>query len=188
MIEMIKDYLSGIMNKYKFKQQSTLYEINEIINGTYEINNAQINKSLEVNGQAILGKEVLVKKTIVINGSLIAKHVTFEADLIANGTATLVDSKVKENAVFSGNISAKNSIFTNSINLLASKSEFDHCQIDNLTVQALPYKNIVHKIRLTNGTIITGDILFQSGIGNVYVDATSIIKGHIVGGILIKSN
>lgn len=48
------------MNKYKFKQQSIPYEMNEVINGTYEINNTEINKSLEVNGQAILGEGVLV--------------------------------------------------------------------------------------------------------------------------------
>lgn len=186
MIEMIQDYLSSMMNKYKFTQQSTPHEINEVINGLYKINNAEINKSIKVNGQAILGEEVLVKEKIIINGSLIAKHVNFESDLVANGTATLVDSKVKGNAVFSGNVSAKNSIFTNSINLLASKSEFNHCQIDNLTVQALSYKNSVQKIWLADGTTISGDILFQSGIGKVYIDATSTIKGRIIGGIIIN--
>lgn len=185
MIEMIQDYLSAMMNKYKFTQQSTPHEINEIINGSYNINHAVIDRCIKVNGQAILGEEVLVKEKIVINGSLIAKHVIFESDLEANGTASLADSKVKGNAIFSGTLSAKNSIFTNSINLLASKSEFDHCQIDDLTVQALPFKNSVQKIWLTNGTTVTGDILFQSGIGKVYIDATSATQGHIIGGILI---
>lgn len=32
MIEMIQGYLSSLMNKYKFTQQSTPYEINEFIN------------------------------------------------------------------------------------------------------------------------------------------------------------
>jgi hypothetical protein len=186
MIEMIQDYLSTLMNKYKFTQQSTPQEINEIINGSYRIKHAVIDKSITVNGQAILGEEVLVKEKMVINGSLISKHVNFESDLEANGTASLVDSKNKGNAFFSGNLSAKNSIFTNSINLLANKSEFDHCQIDSLMVQAIPIKNSKQKILLTNGTTIAGDILFQSGIGKVYVDATSIVKGHIVGGVLVK--
>lgn len=182
MIEMIQDYLSALKKKYTATQQPTC----KIINGSYQINNEQINNRIEVNGQAILGAGVLVKEKIVINGTLIAKHVNFESDLIANGTATLVDSNVGGNAVFSGSLSAQNSIFTNAINLLTSTSEFDHCQIDTLTVQVLSYKNTVQKIYLTNGTIITDDILFQSGIGEVYVDSTSIIKGRVVGGVLIE--
>lgn len=185
MIEMMQGYLSTLMNKYKFTQQSTSHEINEIINGSYKINHVVVDRSIKVNGQAILGEGVLVKQKIVINGSLVSKHVTFESDLEANGTASLIDSKVTGNAVFSGTVSAKNSMFTNSIHLLANKSEFDHCQIDNLTIQALPIKNSVQKIWLTNGTTLTGDILFQSGVGKVYVDATSVIKGHVIGGIVI---
>lgn len=184
MIEMIQDYLSSMMNKYKFTQQSTGYEINEIINGSYKINNGVINKSIKVNGQAILGEDVIVKEKMVINGSLTSKHVNFESDLVANGTATLVDSNVKGNAVFSGILGAKNSIFTNSINLLTSKSDFNRCQINSLTVQSLP-RNIVQKIKLTNGTTVTGDIIFQSGIGEVYVDKTSATQGKIIGGIFI---
>lgn len=185
MIKMIQTYLSTLMSKYQFTQASTPHEMNEIINGSYNINHAVIDRSIKVNGQAILGEEVLVNEKIVINGSLISKHVNFESALEVNGTATLFNSSVKGNAVFSGNLSAKNSIFTHSIHLLANQSEFDHCQIDNLTVQALPFKNNAQEISLTHGTTLTGDIVFQSGIGKVYVDATSIIKGRIVGGVII---
>lgn len=185
MIKKIQVYLSAMMNKYKFTRQSIPHEINEIINGSYHINHAVIDRGIKVNGQAILGEDVLVKEHIVINGSLTAKKVDFESNLDANGTASLTDSTVKGNAFFSGTLSTKNSTFTNSINLLTSKSEFNHCQINGLTVQALPFINGVQKIWLANRTTVTGDILFQSGIGKVYIDTTSAVQGHIIGGSLI---
>lgn len=185
MIEVIHDYLSSLMKKYNFTQQSRIEEINEVINGSYKISNTVISNKIKINGQAILGEDVSVKEKIVINGSLISTKADFNSDLVVNGSASLVDTKVKGHSFFSGNLVAKNSVFSNTINLLVSKSEFEHCQVNTLTIQALPV-NIVQRIKLSNATTVTGNILFQSGMGEIYVDATSVIQGNIEGGTLIK--
>lgn len=186
MIKMIQNHLKTMMNQYKPTQSVPRHDVNEVVNGSYSIKDAVIAKRLLVNGQAILGDGVLVKEKLVINGSLISKQVEFESGLEVSGATSIEGSRIKDKAVFSGTLDAKNACFGSLVELLASKSEFDNCQMDTLKIQALPFISSVQKIWLKNGTTITGDILFESGTGKVYVDASSAINGCLIGGTLIQ--
>src|SRR5688572_25649362 len=69
-----------------------------VINGSYSESNNVITEKLKINGAAVLGEKTVIKETIIVNGSLKANGVTFESELISNGSATLENSWLKENA------------------------------------------------------------------------------------------
>lgn len=186
MIKLMKNYLSKILEKYQSEEAVNSGDINETINGSYRIKKTTVPQRITINGEAILD-EVIIQEKIVINGSLIAKNVLFESDLVVNGTISITDSNIKGHAFLRGALQSANSVFLNPVQILGDKLNFEQCQINNIIVQQLPYGGIVQKIQLTNRTIVNGDIIFQAGIGKVYIDTTSAIQGNIIGGELIHS-
>lgn len=94
---------------------------------------------------------------------------------------------MRREAFLRGVLQSSNSVFLNTIHLLGNESNFEQCQIANIIVQQLPYKEIVQKIQLTNKTIVSEDIIFQAGMGKVYIDSTFAIQGNIIGGELVHS-
>lgn len=185
MIKLINHYLSKILTKYPFVEPGNSSDADETINGSYRVKKTTVPQSITINGEAILEDEVIIQEKIIINGSLMAKNVLFESDLVVNGTISIVDSNIKGQAFLRGVLQSANSKFLNPIQLLGDTSNFEQCQINNILVQQLPYGKIVQKIQLTNRTTVSGDIIFQAGMGKVYIDATSVIQGNIIGGELI---
>ncbi|MBA2651636.1 MAG: hypothetical protein H0U73_05145 [Tatlockia sp.] len=186
MIEIIADYIQNILTTSAYVKKDEMNNYDEIINGSYSVINTQINKNLCINGQAILDKDVIVQKNMTVNGRLVSQDVNFESDLTVNGTAFLNGTKIAGNAKFRGNLNAKNSELLNPIEILSDKSAFDNCKTKNLIIKELPSKKIVQHVKLINNTEIAGDIIFNSGNGEVYCDATSRIYGQIIGGTLIS--
>lgn len=187
MIKLINNYFSKVLTKYQCIRPKHSNDINEIINGTYRVKKTIVPQSITINGEAILEDEVIIKEQIIINGSLIAKNVLFESDLVASGTISVSDSNITGAAFLRGVLQSSNSIFLNTVHLLVRESNFEQCEIDNIIVEELFFEKIVQKIKLTKGTIVSGDIIFQAGMGRVYIDATSAIQGNIVGGELVHS-
>jgi hypothetical protein len=187
MIELISNFLSEHFAKHQMVKTDKSESTNQIINGAYIVKNTTVPQGLTINGKASLSDDVIFKEKIIINGSLKARDVTFESDLTSNGTTFISDSKIKGYAFLRGAIQSKNSVFMKIIKILGDDANFENCQMDGLIVQKLPNNKIVYKIRLTNSTV-AGDIVFESGMGKVFVDASSTIQGKIIGGELIKEN
>ncbi|KTC87837.1 hypothetical protein [Legionella drozanskii] len=185
MIEMITDYFQNIMKVKEYVKKDDMNNYDEVINGSYNVKNTQISRNLCINGQAILNKDVIVQNNMTVNGRLITQDVSFESDLTVNGTTTLNGTKLAGNAKFRGNLDAKDSELLNPIEILSDKSVFDNCKTKNLIIKELPSKNIVQRVKLINNTVIAGDIIFNSGNGEVYCDKSVKIHGKIIGGRLI---
>ena len=153
-----------------------------VINGSYKVSNIVITEKLKINGEAILGENTIVKDTMVVNGKLEAKGVTFEAELFSNGTTTLSKSWLNNNTHLSGTITTNNCHFLKNLSLLAQKSTYTNCNFSNVTVQKIPSVKTAPTIRLENGSIMSGDLTFEAGNGEAYLDSSSQIKGTVHGG------
>ena len=182
MIAFIKNYLKT------FSFSGVDAAIDEIINGSYILKNTVINRTIKINGEAILGGDLIIQKNIIINGALNAKEVSFESGLEVNGNTSLCTSSISDNSIFSGTLEAKKSLFKKETRLLVSRACFDACQFDNIVIQSLPGKKVVQTIHLSNKTKVKANIEFQSGRGEVYIDDTSAIDGCVVGGQVKPKN
>lgn len=185
MIKKINHYLSELLAKYQFSKPGNSNDNHETFNGSYRVRKTVIPQSITINGEAILGDGVTIQKKIVVNGSLIAKNVLFESDLFANGTISITDSTIKGHVFPRGVLQSTNSIFLNTIQLMGDESHFYHCQTGTIFVQKTFSKKVVQNLYLSNGTSVSGDIIFQTGMGKIYIDSTSLIQGKIIGGELV---
>ncbi len=168
--------------------QSSPEHLFQTINGSYKISNNIVSSKLKVNGEATLKDNTIVKDIIIVNGQLKAFNTIFESDVFANGVATLEYCSLKGNASFSGNISTNNCLFLNGLTLLAQKAHFSKCSINSIFVKKITYAKVVQTVILANGSTVSGDITFESGIGEVYIDSSSEIKGALNGGKKIISS
>ena len=186
MIEMITEYIHNLFNHSAYAAHDKMNHYQEVINGSYKVNNTDINKPLCINGQATLGKGVSVQKDMLVNGRLISQYVDFQSDLAVNGNASIDNTTILGKANFRGSVEASESVLAKAVEILSDKAQFGHCKIDSILVKTLP-RSVVQRIYLSNQSEITGDILFEDGKGEVYCDNTSKIHGKIVGGKLILS-
>lgn len=157
-----------------------------IINGSFQVSQCTVDEKLKINGAATLGRNTIVKKPITINGQLEVIGALLEDDLLANGTTNISNSSLKRKAYFSGNLTARDSQFSDSITLLAYQASFIHCQVDHVIISGLSYVKTPQKIRLSNGCEITGDITFEGGNGEVWIEKSSQIHGKVIGGKIVS--
>jgi hypothetical protein len=156
-----------------------------IVNGSYQVKEKTINEKIKVNGQAILGKNLIIKEMMVVNGQLQASGATFESQLRTNGKSTFTECTLLGSSHFSGNLKAADSHFLSDIILVANESTFLNCQINNVVVRSLPYVKS-QTVYLSAGSVVTGDIIFEAGRGEVHMDKLSQVKGTIKGGKIIQ--
>lgn len=184
MIELITDYVQKIFHISQYIKKDEVHHYNEVINGSYDVKKVLITNSLCINGQAKLVDGVVAEKNITVNGKLLSQKATFQSDLTVNGDVSLQDTIIRGDAQFRGRINAKDSVL-NSVEILSDQSFFNNCQLKNLIIKELPKNNRLQRITLTHNTQITGDIIFNSGHGEVLCDARSKVQGKIIGGKLI---
>lgn len=183
MIESVKNFLKKIAPKSAV--DLSIDSGCRIINGSFQVSQCTVNEKLKINGAATLGQHTIVKKLITVNGQFEATGTTFEDDLFVNGTTDIKSSTLKRKAHFSGNLTARDCHFTNSIILLAHDASFINCQIDDIIIHGLPYVKAPQKIRLFKGCEVSGDITFESKNGEVWVEKSSQIHGNVNGGKII---
>jgi hypothetical protein len=159
----------------------------KVINGSYKVSDTVVTEKLKINGEAVLGQGTVVKEMMVINGSLKAQGVKFEAELFANGNADIKQVRLQADAHFNGNLNASDSEFFKKFYALSQQSDYSNCQFKDIVIKKNPYINTKQIIRLMNNSIVNGDVIFESGKGEVYLDANSQIKGEVHGGRKIYS-
>ncbi len=186
MIESLKNFLKMIVPT-SITADSAADPNCRTINGSFQAEQCTIDEKLKINGAAILGQNTIIKKTITINGQLKATGVFFEDNLFANGTTDISNSSLKLNAYFSGNLIAQDCQFSNSIILLSLDSSFSHCQINHVIIQRLPHVKTPQKIRLSNGCEITGDVTFEAGNGEIWIEKSTQIHGKVIGGKIFST-
>lgn len=143
--------------------------------------NTDIFQELVVNGKIKSSNSRLHKVTI--NGIATFDNTVIKQDISMNGKVTLNKSVVKHDIIGHGELILNDSR-ANKIEIEATK-----LILNNTTVNAIllkKYKNTVVYIR--NGSKVTGNIIFASGVGSVVIDPLSKVKGHITSGIVKQEN
>lgn len=187
MFEIITEYLTNLVNKSSFVEQDKSNRYDHTINGSYNADDTQIEMNLCINGQAVLGKNVQVQKSMLVNGSFKACQSKLMSDITVNGSSSIDDTQINGVATFRGSLVARSTQFSNKLEILSTLAELENCKSQFITFKELPRKNLVQRIKLSKNTEVQGNILFEAGNGEVICDETSKIHGKIIGGILIHS-
>ncbi len=155
-----------------------------IINGSFEVSHRVIMDKLTINGKAKLGPDTFAEDSITVNGTLEASGTSFQSELVVNGPSKLEQCKINHTSHFSGVVNAIGSQFFKDLKLRTHKSSFSNCKLDTMTVQEIPFvtKQVIH---LKNGSLVAGDVTFESGHGEVVIDESSNVQGMVYGGTKI---
>lgn len=128
-----------------------------VVNGTLTATNSRLNK-VSINGKATIANSV-VNDDIFINGKLTIDKVVIKKNLIGHGELVANNSQI-----ITIDMEAK-SIILNDTTVSS--------------IRAREFKNTT--IYLRNGSVVTGDIIFDTGRGRVIIDKESKVKGSITG-------
>jgi len=131
------------------------------------------------------GTKVIQK--LRLDGTLLAEsaHIGY---LEVFGEANLTNSTVDQGSTIIGYLRAQGSLFLAPLILGAQKAVFTSSRLVNITVrkeEAFKGKQI---IELKQHTIVDGNIVFESGKGEVHLYGGSQIFGSVTGGKIIKKN
>lgn len=169
------------------------------INGSLDFKNLDIKKDLKVNGSldgnnlkcaklkangSVTVKNIKVKSA-KINGSLSGSDVYVKHDLEIEGAVNMVDITVTGKTKVIGGLSVTKGDFGD-IEVVNTTTYLSHCKGKNILVKKIDSDKI-QKLELSKGTIISGDVVFESGEGEVHLSNDSIIKGNVKGAKIIKS-
>ena len=144
--------------------------------GKGEITDLSGNGMVTVNGTTVL-------ETTSVNGLLKANDASF-GSLQINGTATLTQCIINALADFKGTITADSSHFKRSIEIYSTLSRFSNTKIEN-DIRVHHTDNPKQVIHLEKNSIVSGDIIFDDGHGQVIVRGKSNILGKVMGGEII---
>ena len=94
---------------------------------------------------------------------------------------------MRGDAHFSGNLTADDCESFNQFIVFAQESDYSNCHFKEIVIKKNPYIDSKQVIRLKNKSIVNGNVTFESGNGEVHLDANSQIKGEVHGGRKIYS-
>lgn len=120
-----------------------------------------------------------------VNGSLVSKDAKL-GSLIILGEANLRDTTVSGSTDIIGFLQTHGSHFQKNLSVCTQKAIFTRTKIESLTVRKEPSYKGKQIIELKQGSVVHGPIHFESGKGEVQIDASSRIEGKVTGGKVIR--
>lgn len=128
-----------------------------------------------------------VTQMLRVSGSLLTQSARLHT-VEVYGEANLSQTTVEQPSTIIGYLRAQNSQFLAPLTLGAQKAVFTSCKIASLTVRkedAFKGKQI---IELKQNSLIEGDVVFESGRGEVHLYPGTQLLGTVQGGKAIKKN
>ncbi len=140
-------------------------------------------KSLIGNGTVTLNGTTIEGPSI-INGMLTADDASFSS-LNVNGSASLMQCTINLGADIKGSLKASSAKFESSLDIYSNSSRFINSKIsNNLHIHHTDHSK--QEVFLENNSEVGGDVIFDDGIGKVYVSGGSKVNGKVIGGELIN--
>lgn len=139
-------------------------------------------KNIKMQGYVSL-MDVSVVGEAKVEGMLQAKTTHFKGEVKVKGSAHLNGSRVDGKTIIVGALKAEESHLKD-IEITSNQVIFNCSKLNTLTVK--PTKNEVQRVYLQGITVIKGDVVFESGDGEVIKSPQSRIAGKIIGGHLSK--
>ncbi len=158
------------------------------INGSLKFDNLSIKDVLEINGSG-KGKN-LNCKVLKVNGSFDVRGLHSQ-DIVINGSLKGNIIEVTESTKLTGDADISNGQFK-AMEIACQTATFSNCSIANdivvkkITTHWFQWSQSKKQIiRLKEGTVISGDIIFEQEGGEVHIFNESEVKGEIKKGRLV---
>lgn len=119
----------------------------------------------------------VVNGAVVVNGDFNATNARIDS-LLVNGNALLTNCTVSGTVSVYGGIQMTNSQVNGTISTYAQNIILDNCKVSSISLKNNPTPQMV-QIRF--GTLVSGGITFDSGVGTVLLFKGCFITGPIVG-------
>lgn len=174
---------------------------NLTVNGSLKFNNLDIENSLNVNG-SVDGKN-LICKTYKVNGSSnvenikthnIKNSVSFKGNdiyvknnIFVNGNINAKNITILGTTKIAGNVKIKNGNLNN-IEIKNFEATFINSKVNKIIMHSYNsnHKHWPHVITLKSNSTVSGDIIFESKNGEVYLLDNSKVEGEIIGGRIVN--
>lgn len=154
---------------------------NNLVCGTLKVNGSAEIKNIKAN-QAVIygsfaGQGIHIEKDLTVHGNLSAKDVTVSGDTHVEGALKIEEGRM------------------NHIQATGVLSTFSNSQIKSIVIKEVGHGfwgffglagNKTQIIELKGPSIVSGDITFESGNGEVHLFNNAEVKGKISGGKVIK--
>ncbi len=124
-----------------------------------------------------------IADTTMVNGLLKANNAEF-GSLEVHGTATLSACIIHDVADFKGTVTASSSRFKNLLDIYSNLSRFVNTKIEN-NIHVHHTDNPKQVVHLEKNSVVSGDIIFDDGHGEVVLRGQSSITGKVIGGEII---
>lgn len=142
--------------------------------GKEKFDNVKANGRVTLDGTLVIGE-------LKVNGSLSCQN-AFVNTLSVTGYAFLNNTKIGGNADISGIFSAEHCTFSGDLSVKEHKVVLKDCTTGSIHIKKVMWPFDSQVVELVDGSICTGDIVFESGKGRVILRDGSVLEGHVVGG------
>ncbi|HJN37892.1 MAG TPA: hypothetical protein QF353_03855 [Gammaproteobacteria bacterium] len=139
-------------------------------------------KNIHLQGYVSL-MNVAVGGETIIEGMLQAKKSKFSGNIKVKGSIHMKGSRVLGKTFIMGALDVENSRLKD-IEITAKQAVFSQSQAGTVRVKRTP--NDTQRIYLQGGTLISGNIVFESGNGEVVKSDQARVLGQIIGGHVVK--
>lgn len=155
------------------------------INGPVTVEHVNC-RNLKIDG-SFTGTDITATEQGSINGSCTVNGFNVNNTLKIRGKAIGQRWDIRGNAEINGCLKASDqSRFTN-IDLCSYDSSLEHSTANNIVIKrCTPVRPQI--LRLSQGTVINGNVTFEDGQGVIYVDSTSRVTGTVTGGRVITDD
>lgn len=138
-----------------------------------------------IDGAGLVKLQGTSVKDVLVSGSLVSQGAKL-GSLQIQGEANLRDTTVAGETTITGFLQTHSSTFEKPVSVCTGKALFTHTKIHSITVRKEPSFKGKQIIELKQGTTVAGNVHFESGKGEVHIDASSRIEGKVTGGKVIR--
>ncbi len=149
------------------------------------IGNYGIETIESVQGEGLVKLNGTSVNELHLSGSLISKDAKL-GSLTILGEANLRDTTIAGDTTVTGTVRTHNSHFQKPLTICTQKAAFTRTKLHSLTIRKEPSYKGKQIIELKQGSIVQGPIHFESGKGEVHIDASSRIEDKVTGGKVIR--
>ncbi len=123
------------------------------------------------------------RESLVVNGSLFASKSRF-SELEVNGEARLHECILYDYGIIRGELIVDHSVLEGPIEAAARQVAIVRCVTDNIKINHAGDYEGPQILKISRGSVINGNIVFESRNGQVHLSRDSRILGGVIGGTI----
>lgn len=136
--------------------------------------------SLGGNGHIVL-RGTHVMGGVSLNGDLRGEDASIEGKINVHGSVNLENCHLYDTATVNGHIHVKGTVLRAPLHITSHAVELRNCELAKLVVRPIPGSREPQVIHLRDHTIIFGDVIVESGEGEIWLSQGSEILGRVHG-------